>query len=247
MARLTVDFFSRSLGISTHMNVLLPEGTGGKPVKTLYLLHGSGDDCSAWLRNTSVERYVMMEKFVAEKNLAVVMPGTYKYWYSDCHGGKYFEFVSEELPKIARDLFPQLSAKREDTFVCGNSMGGYGAFKCAFAHPETFGYAASLSGALDIRVVKMWPEVVYLLDNKIEGSENDIFPLAEKLIRSGVQLPKLYQWCGYDDFLYKDNLASNEILKNLGFDILAEWSEGNHSWACWDNKIQRVLDWLPIK
>ncbi|MDE5801608.1 MAG: hypothetical protein K2I22_01670 [Lachnospiraceae bacterium] len=40
----------------------------------------------------------------------------------------YFTFVSEELPAICRDFFPNMSDKREDTLAAGLSMGGYGAW-----------------------------------------------------------------------------------------------------------------------
>lgn len=43
-----------------------------------------------------------------------------------------------------------LSEKREDNFIAGHSMGGYGSFKIALLKPESFAAAASLSGALDI-------------------------------------------------------------------------------------------------
>lgn len=78
------------------------------------------------------------------------MPAVHLSFYNDmAHGGKYGQFISEEVPTLVRDLFP-LSAARKDNFVAGLSMGGYGAFKMALAHPEQFAAAASLSGALDI-------------------------------------------------------------------------------------------------
>ena len=46
--------------------------------------------------------------------------------------------------------FFRLSRRREDTFVAGLSMGGYGALKWALRYPERFAAAASLSGAVDI-------------------------------------------------------------------------------------------------
>lgn len=50
-------------------------------------------------------------------------------FYTDMDAGyKYWTFISEELPALARSFFP-LSEEREDTFIAGLSMGGYGAFK----------------------------------------------------------------------------------------------------------------------
>ena len=48
-------------------------------------------------------------------------------------------------PSVVRSFF-RVSARREDTFVAGLSMGGYGALKWALHQPERFAAAASLSG-----------------------------------------------------------------------------------------------------
>src|SRR5215207_9246851 len=147
-----VRFFSETLGLMSTMHVLLPQRTMAEAqrkraskVRTLYLLHGHSDDHTSWQRWTSIERYA------EGLNLAVVMPAVHLSFYNDmAHGGKYWQFISEEVPALVRDLFP-LSSARRDNFVAGLSMGGYGAFKMALTHPERFAAAASLSGALDIR------------------------------------------------------------------------------------------------
>ena len=155
MALLHVDFFSDVLGMCTNMDVILPETTVGQigmeghgsdgKCPTLYLLHGMSDDHTIWQRRTSIERYA------SEYNLAVVMPTTHLGWYTDMDMGyDYWTFISKELPEICRRFFPQMSARREDTFAAGLSMGGYGAMKCGLLAPETFSCCASLSGELDI-------------------------------------------------------------------------------------------------
>ena len=59
----------------------------------LYLLHGLSDDDTIWLRRTSIERYV------APLGLAVVMPQVHRSFYTDeAYGGRFWTFVSEELP-----------------------------------------------------------------------------------------------------------------------------------------------------
>src|SRR5690348_3177908 len=144
MALVRCDYFSDVLGFGTSMTLILPENTTGGPFPTLYLLHGLSDDDTAWLRRTSIERYV------DELGLAVVMPAVHRSFYTDEYYGRpYWTFVTEELPRIAGRFF-RLSDRREDTFVAGLSMGGYGAFKWALRHPERFAAAASLSGALDV-------------------------------------------------------------------------------------------------
>lgn len=154
MIRCQVGFFADTLGVNTSLVVLLPQPAltqiGVAPVvrehgtPVLYLLHGLSDDSSIWTRLTSIERYA------GELGVAVVMPQVERSFYCDmANGDAYWTFLSEELPAVVAANF-KVSTAREDTFVAGLSMGGYGAFKWALRQPERFGAAASLSGALDV-------------------------------------------------------------------------------------------------
>lgn len=261
MALLHVDFFSDVLGMCTQMDVILPEQAAGAvgihsvagegQYPTLYLLHGMSDDHTIWQRRTSIERYA------AEKGVAVVMPTTYLGWYTDMYMGfKYWTFISQELVQICRDFFPGMSAKREDTFAAGLSMGGYGALKLGLLAPETFSWVAPLSGGLDparicAEVEKseqpmgLWHDIFGPAD-KVAGSDNDLFAAAERLAASGKPKPNIYIWCGTEDFLYEDNARMRDHLKKLGYNLTYEESPGDHSWPYWDAKIQTVLNWLPL-
>lgn len=259
MAFIQCDFFSESLGLSCSMNVILPQKTTrqigmtgtvtGDRHPTLYLLHGLSDDHTIWGRRTSIERYV------AELGLAVVMPAVHRSFYTDMHqGGKYWTFVSEELPAIARSFFP-LSDKREDNFVAGLSMGGYGAFKMALRKPECFAAAASLSGALD---TAQWIDAESPINEEKfrtfgpAGSPQrqfgDLFAASKDVIASKGPRPMLYHACGTADFLYDHNIKFRDHLKAIGYDATYEEDEGySHEWGYWDMTIQRVLKWLPLK
>jgi S-formylglutathione hydrolase FrmB len=253
MALIHCNFYSEVLGLSTSMDVILPQqttsqiGMQGKVKNskhpTLYLLHGLSDDQTIWQRRTAIERYV------ANIGLAVVMPSVARSWYADMvDGPKYWTFISEELPVLARSFFP-LSDRREDNFVAGLSMGGYGAFKLALRCPENFAAAASLSGAMDPYAKREnWPaEFRYIFgDEPFAGSLNDLFHVASENIKKGTNLPRLYQWCGTSDFLYQDNLRFRDHARKLGLDLTYEEGPGDHAWEHWDRQIQRVLQWLAI-
>ena len=149
MALAQTHIFSDVLGMSTSLHVILPQATtaqigmvgertaGDPPV--LYLLHGLSDDDSIWLRRTSIERYA------ADYGIAVVMPRVERSFYQDmAHGEKYWTYLSQELPAIVAQLF-RVSIRREDTFVAGLSMGGYGAMRLALAQPERHRLGRGLS------------------------------------------------------------------------------------------------------
>jgi putative tributyrin esterase len=252
-----VHFFSEVLGFRTSLYVLAPQRTLAEmqnkrvpKYRTLYLLHGHSDDHTAWQRWTSIERYA------EGLNLAVVMPAVHLSFYNDmAHGGKYWQFISEELPATVRELF-SLSSKREDNFVAGLSMGGYGAFKLALTHPERYTAAASLSGAVDInevvRVKKNDPEnkawiaemrTVFGDLSKVPGSKHDLFALARKAAKAPVK-PRLYQCCGTEDELYPDNVRFRDAVQKLPLDLTYEEGPGEHNWAYWDTMIQNVLAWM---
>lgn len=248
MALFNCKFFSKSINISTSMNVILPDDNTVREYPTLYLLHGYSDDYTAWLRWTSVERYARDYK------LAVVMPDVQKSFYNDFpgieNGYKYWTFVSEELIEVSRRFF-RLSRKREDTFVAGLSMGGFGAFKCAFNRPDIFSAAASFSGALDI--VKDLSKVTYQKEvemitggvENVKGSANDLFAAAEKTAKLP-EKPRLYQHCGTEDFLYDSNIRFRDFIQELGYDYTYEECSGGHEWAMWDGDVKRFIDSLGI-
>jgi S-formylglutathione hydrolase FrmB len=251
-----IHFFSDTLGMLSSMVVLLPRRTLSEMkskrapnFRTLYLLHGHSDDHTAWQRYTSIERYA------ESLNLAVVMPAVHLSFYNDmAHGLKYWQFISEEVPAVVRDLF-SLSAARRDNYVAGLSMGGYGAFKLALTYPERFAAAASLSGALDIREVvdptgrhsdKAWLEemrTVFGDLSKVPGSKHDLLTLAKKAARAPVK-PRLYVCCGTEDELYPDNVRFRDAVRKMPFDLTYEEGPGEHNWAYWDMMIQRVLEWM---
>jgi len=255
MALLQCQFYSDVLQLSTSMTVILPQQThsqigmenkknDGKH-KTLYLLHGLSDDDTIWTRRTSIERYV------APLGLAVVMPQVHQSFYTDMvHGNRYWTFLTEELPAVAQSFFP-LSNAREDNFVAGLSMGGYGAFKWALSKPEQFSAAASLSGAVDIvnRVDEGSRDHLFELvfgNVPVAGTKHDLFALLES-IQHDVQKPALYQCCGTEDFLYEDNIRFKEACEKTAFELTAHFDSGTHEWGYWDRKIQDVLNWLPLK
>jgi S-formylglutathione hydrolase FrmB len=262
MALVHCNFYSQVLALNTSMTVLLPDlfpwqaqrrtkwaaPPRHRPWPTLYLLHGLSDDDTAWTRRTSLERYV------EPLDLAVVMPQVHRSFYADmASGNRYWTFISEEVPAVARSYFP-LSAARADNFVAGLSMGGYGAFKLALSHPDRFAAAASLSGALHMArgVVHPDPErisadelrLIFGASRRVAGSDHDLFHLAQRVADSRGPKPRLYQWCGTEDFLYADNVAFRDHAQALGLPLTYEEGPGDHDWPQWDRQIQRVLAWL---
>ena len=250
MALLRCDYFSDVLEVGTSMTVVVPQATeeqvgvasprdiGDRPV--LYLLHGLSDDSSAWLRYSSIERYA------AERGVAVVMPQVGRSFYAnEAHGHRYWTHLSEELPNVVRSFF-RFSERREDTFVAGLSMGGYGALKWALRHPERFSAAASLSGALDVLgILPGRPEILRRVYDDRIGPEDDLFGLLRTTDPGA--LPQLHVSCGTEDELYGSSVRFADEARAVGADVRTDFRPGGHEWALWDKVVRDVLAWLPLR
>lgn len=264
MAKIELNVSSRCVGGNVTVEAVIPSMNFGDMMthKTddelygtrfpvLWLLHGTSGDHSDWLRYTCVERWA------EENKIAVITPAVKNSAYTDmAYGPKFFSYVTDELPKICQHLFP-ISDKREDNFIAGLSMGGYGTAKLALRCPDKYSMAAVLSGGLDR--VSMIEAAVQAGGNTgmhnaeslratfgddlmaVRGGENDVFALIDK---SGEVKPMFYLACGTEDGAFPMNVRARDELIKKGYDVTWEQGPGGHTWAFWNEYIERVLGWI---
>ena len=247
MALIRIGFFSQALGMCTSCDVILPQQPDADaPVRvfpTVYLLHGLTKGRSSWQRMTSIERYAV------EHGVAVVMPEAHLSAYSDMeHGGKFFTYIADELPEIMRGFFP-LSDAREDTFICGCSMGGYGAVRIGLNRPEQYGAIGCLSsgfsackGCLSRKSgEEMALESLIFGEGGIEADTEAVIERAKEIVESGEEPPRIFITCGSEDDHLLDYAreACDFFASFEGNPFDLEYSEhpGGHNWAFWDQHI----------
>lgn len=247
MAFFEIHFSSESLHQNVSLNVILPDGGymsgDGKKYPVLYLLHGLSDDYSSWGRLSSVERYAR------ENGLAVVMPDGGINFYTDNKKANrnYYTLIAKEIPAFCEKTFACISTKREDTFIAGLSMGGYGALKIALSMPEKFSSVAAFSAVADVVTCikkemicgrEFW-EYIFEDANSIEGSCDDLFALADKCPPE--KSPEIYMWCGTEDSLCEGNDKLAGYLKEKNFPITYKTSHGQHMWKYWDEQLSQAI------
>lgn len=267
MPRLHVDFYSFALNMSTNATVLLPQTekdfiSGGArknekgKIPVLWLLHGFGDDYTGWQRYTNLERYALA------RGIAVVMPSvlSQSFYSNMVEGLPYFDYISQEVPRLFREMFPQLSDAREDNFIAGLSMGGYGALKVGLTYPEQYAAIGCFSAGNLIETESVLPPTAeeaplfmrpmygvarnafgtkHMIDAK--GTGNDVKYLFDKDLDEGKALPQIKMYCGTEDFILpiSDSMAQH-ISKRLSAPAFTyEKGPGVHHWDFWDH-------WLPI-
>ena len=223
MAVIRWQHFSNVLKLHTSFTMTLPEPNGqSKRYPLLYLLHGGTENATTWLREANVE--AISERF----QLATVSIDGQSSAYVDMqHGGKYFTYLTEELPDLLRTR-TLYSGKPEDTLIAGFSMGGQGALRVAYRYPERYAACIALSGARDmIPLFEKWsmmqngPDLSGVVDalgpiDQLRGSDNDILTLAARAVQSGKPLPRFYLACGNEDYAVALSDAYHDYLLSIG-------------------------------
>lgn len=262
MALIQCNFNSKSLMRTVPLQVVLPTDKimfpgqpepEEKPFKTLYLLHGIFGNYTDWVSRTR------LQSWAENRNLCVVMPSGDNSFYVDNRktSALYGSFIAKDLIEFTRRSFP-LSRKREDTFIGGLSMGGFGAIVNGLQHPETFGRVIGLSAALVLNEQNLNAEYTdFLMTNrgyyesvfgdldKVLGGENDYTALAER--GAGREdKPRMYLACGTEDGLIAPNYQFRDKLIELGYDVTWAEGPGGHDWDFWDAYILKAMEWLPL-
>lgn len=262
MALAQMSFYSNSLCRAVSFMILLPNDVSVeaknqnehymRACKSLYLLHGYNGSNLDWLTNS------LINELSAKYNLAVILPSGENSFYLDAKGtGKAFgQYVGEELVHYTRNVFG-LSAAREDTFIGGFSMGGFGALRNALKYPDTFGKVFALSSALIIHKIKNMKEgaqdgiadydyyhSVFGDLTNLETSENNPEHLIRRLLKIGKPIPQIYMSCGAEDFLVEENRIFKSFLDAQGVPVTYIEGTGVHDWYYWNQYLEPSIKWL---
>jgi S-formylglutathione hydrolase FrmB len=248
----TVQFKSQIIGQTLPYQALLPSdyATSATRYPVLFMLHGLTGRYTDWFTRTNLADYA------ARYRLIIITPDGRDSWYTDSATvptDKYETYFFSELLPDVDDRFRTIKDRR-GRGVAGLSMGGYGALKFALKHPDQFGFAASMSGALDAATRTdekpgfAWdflrPSILaaYGAKNSPEREANDLRQLARNLPDSQIgALPFLYFDCGTEDGFLETNrdLAAIFLTKKIPHEY--RQLPGGHDWGYWDKQSREIL------
>ncbi|WP_162830152.1 alpha/beta hydrolase [Amycolatopsis palatopharyngis] len=143
--------YSPAIGREVGTTLLTPPGWhpgADQRYPVLYLLHGSSDDHTSWMRHTDVVR------LAEDTGALVVMPeagrlGFYTDWRVRDRAGTVPRWESFHLDEL-RSLLETGYGASDVRVAAGISMGGYGALRYAVRRPGMFRGVASLSGLMQL-------------------------------------------------------------------------------------------------
>lgn len=226
----------------------------GMKLQVIWFLHGGGDDDTTMYRMTSLERY-------AEENCVVLVSPQCgnSYFNNSVTGARWADHFIKELRPMISAILP-ISDRREDNFIMGFAMGGNAALGLAMMFPEVFDAVVDLSGGIGLTMDReeyiaqlswMGGKMKYTFrdEDSFIGSDHDLYYLAERNIKEGRPLPKVYIGVGENDFIQYRVKRDAELFRELGYDTYYE--EGKdlaHEWDFWDLYFAKALyEWLPLK
>ena len=256
MAYFRVEYYSNALRRETSFEVMIPndprfgapDPAEGRPLRTLFLLHGFTGKAGNYVPFGLPEKY----------NFAIVMPSAENSFYLNglSTGHAFQTLVGEELVDYVRKTF-RLAMKPEDTCIAGLSMGGFGALHTGLAYPQTFSKIGAMSSALIVHeVAKMQPgggnEVAnydfyrecFGEPSRVEESDNNPETLIRKLKAAGQKIPEIYLTCGTEDFLIENNREMHRFLEAEGVPHEYHEAPGIHDMVFWTEHIQKIVRWM---
>ncbi|GAA4363168.1 alpha/beta hydrolase family protein [Hymenobacter saemangeumensis] len=219
----------------------------------LYLLHGAFGHFSDWLAKTPDPQ--LLHRLADQHNLIFVLPEgeTFSFYLnSPVNPGSQFEtyLTREIIPRI--DQTYRTVRDPKGRLIAGLSMGGHGALYLAARHPDLYGAAGSMSGALDLSSLnrKLSPteaaERRKLFEPVLgpEGASPDPYA-ANSVVNLLGQLHRNAQPliidCGVDDYLLEIN---REVHRRLLYNHTPhDYTErpGGHTWEYWQTALPYQL------
>ncbi|MDR2475095.1 MAG: esterase family protein [Bacteroidales bacterium] len=231
----TIAVPSRANGISVNVLVILPQDSNIQKFPVVYLLHGYTGNETDWLTKKKE-----LPEVADKKRIIIVCPDGKNSWYLDSplkKDNQYETFISQELVEYIDKHYPTIPDRRQRA-ITGLSMGGHGALYNAFRHPDVFGAAGSMSGAIDTKRQNANFGLALLLktmtaEKKDWGEHSVIYQL--KNLKNN-QLAIIVD-CGINDFCFPLNETLHKTLVEKGIDHDYTVRPGEHTWEYWSNSL----------
>ena len=238
----TLEIPSAAMQKTYRANVVLPDSyaNSGAAYPVLYLLHGAYGHFDDWLSKTPDK--TLVPRLADQYNIIIVMPeGETFSFYLDSpikKDSRFETYITQEvIPKI--DNTYRTVANNKGRVITGLSMGGHGALYLATRHPDLFGAAGSMSGAVDIASMDGYTQEFESVLGRRGATPNyyaanAVINMVDQMKTNG--LPLIID-CGVDDFLISYNRDLHQRL--LANKTPHDYTErpGAHTWEYWQNAL----------
>jgi S-formylglutathione hydrolase FrmB len=222
------------------ISVYKPQGEH-KDLPVVILLHGVYGSHWAWGLKGNVNK--VLEREMAAGNIPpmlLVMPSDGMFQdgsgYLPHYHANYENWIAEEIPFFVERQYKEVS-ELSPFFLCGLSMGGYGALRIGAKFSKTFKAFSGLSSITKFEEFSQFVEDFEALKSSVKKEES----VSEILLQNKSQLSPFRFDCGKQDTLYPSNLNLHKRLihENVKHEFYSY--PGEHSWEYWEANIGETL------
>ena len=224
---------SPALNRRADVSLFVPPGIRSGPLPLAILLHGVYGSHWAWLYKGAAHQVLarLMEgEGLPPMMLAMPSDGL---WgdgsgYLKHAGADYSGWIVDEVPRIAAMVDPNVTTAPR--FLCGLSMGGYGALRLGALHGGDFAGISAHSSVTDAAVLQQ-----FILEGSgpMDLEESDPLQVVECLKAHANRLPPFRFDCGTADELIGPNRRLHTDLLAAGIPHEYQEFSGGHTWDYW--------------
>lgn len=239
---ISVDtLWSDQLKLDWNYSIYEPENLDRGNMKLVYFLHGAGGNHTDFYSKTSLEKYLDDFNKKSGFSLVAIFVDGFNSYYVD----KYMKVESA----IFKDLIPGLEKRysfnigREDRYLVGLSLGGWGALNYSFRNSDIFSKAFLLSPYLARHMrtdleIRTWG----IFEDDAEYKSHHPLTSFEKN-KDTMKPVEIYSYTGM-----QDKIAEAEDIKYLMDEIRDHVSvkdyylDGEHEWGLWDRVLEKIFE-----
>ncbi len=226
----TQSINSSVLGRNVQYNIYLPPSYSSSTTKkypVMFLLHGYGDDHTAWATSGSMK--TITDTAISNGSAAemiIVMPNGFTAFYCNGYtsGMNYETFLSQELVPYIDSNYRTYGTK-ETRSIAGLSMGGYGTALHLFKHYEQYSSGYAMSGAFTVGGAPSLSSLISGYSAAVRAS-----------------LPPFTMECGTEDsVVISMNTSFHSTLNqyNVAHEYITR--SGSHTWDFWKVCLPKAL------
>jgi len=209
---------------------------GTDPYPMLVLMHGYGDDESAWLE--AGRAHWIADNLIAQgKVVPLVIAMPYGHPLPLPKGGTFDDYATPNQVAMEEDLMQnllpllagqyRLKDDRLQRAVAGLSMGGGQSLTIGLKHLDRFAWIAGFSSATPVGDV-----------------DKQLANLLENVSATNEQLKLLWIGCGKEDFLLERNEQFHTWLSDKKINHHYRLTDGGHDWMVWRKYLAEILPQL---
>jgi S-formylglutathione hydrolase FrmB len=249
---------SKILGKQVPYCTLLPpsyDADKDRHYPILYFLHGLGDNEQSFVRSGGWNLTEDLWERHQLSEFLIVTPAGEASFYINSHDGhsRYEDFLLREFIPFIEHRY-RVTGNHADRGIGGISMGGYGALRLAFLHPELFGSVTAQSAALIEKLPDFKPSdaqrsprmqvlggVFGSPPDRAFWDRNNPLTIAHTANLAGL---KIYFDCGSeDDFGFEAGAATlDKILTARHITHEFHIYPGRHDWTYFADHLPAVLE-----